>query len=268
MTIRRYFGAMWAVVKRDAQLTFSYRFTFFTGWLGLFFSLTLFYYVSRLVKVAQFKTHDQYYAFAVVGLVILQVLNSTLQTPPNVLRQELVAGTFERIVSPFGPVGALTAMMVFPLLSAIFNAVVMLAFAGVVFGMPVRWSTAGLAVPLGILGALAFAPFGLLFMATVMVAKQVAVGTTWIVAGISLIAGLYFPVNLLPAWAQWLTHVQPFTPSVELLRNALVGTPLRDSAWVDLVKVVGFTMVLLPLSMGALRIGIEISRRRGTIVEY
>src|SRR5713101_8652429 len=96
-----------AVVRRDLQIRMSYRVSFVTQWLAGFFSLTLFYYVSRLVRVRPFQSPDAYYAFAVVGLIILQMLNSTLHGPPGVLRHEMVAGTFERIVvSPLGPVGA------------------------------------------------------------------------------------------------------------------------------------------------------------------
>ena len=39
-----------------------------------------------------------------------------------------------------------------------------------------------------------------------------------------------------PAWTRWLSEVQPFTPAVDLLRNLLVHTPLRDGVLVDLLK--------------------------------
>jgi hypothetical protein len=61
--------------------------------------------------------------------------------------------------------------------------------------------------------------------------------------------------------------VQPFTPAVDLLRNLLVGTPLRDSPGVELAKLVGFTVVTLPLSLLLLRAAVQRGRRRGTIIE-
>jgi ABC-2 type transport system permease protein len=269
MLTRADLAASGAVLRRDLQIRFSYRVGFFTQWLGAFFSLTLFYYISRLVRVRPFASADAYYAFAVVGLIILQVLNSTLHSPPGVVRQEMVAGTLERVVlSPFGPVASLSSMLLFPFLIALVNGLVMLGFASLVYGVSIRWATAPLVIPLAVLGALAFAPFGLLLMAVVLVVKQAVAGTTWIVAGISLIAGLYFPVALLPGWIRWAAEVQPFTSAVELLRNVLVGTPLRDPAWLDLARVVGFAVVLMPVAMVALRIAVEISRRRGTIIEY
>jgi ABC-2 type transport system permease protein len=258
-----------AVVMRDYRLMTSYRFRFVSTLFGAFFSLTLFYYISRLVTVDAFSSPNAYYAFAVTGLITLQLLNSTLQTPPGSLRQELVAGTFERIVtSPFGPVGTALAMMVFPFLFALALALVMLAFSGLIFGVSYHWSTVPLVLPLSGLGAVAFAAFGVVLLALVLVAKQILAGTTFIVAGISLIAGLYFPVALLPDWIEWTSEVQPFTPSVDLLRWALIGRPLQDPAWLDLLRVVGFTAVLLPLAVLLLRKAVRVSQRRGTITEY
>jgi ABC-2 type transport system permease protein len=259
-----------AVVHRDLRIVLSYPTRFITHLLSLCFTLTLFHFLSRLVRVAAFPTPEAYYAFAVVGLISLQVLNSTLSAPPGGLRQELVAGTFERFVlSPFGPVRSIVSSMLFPLLYALVSALAMLIFAGAVFGLPLSWSTVPLVVPVGLLGALSFAPFGLLLLAGTMLSRQALPGANFLIAGISLIAGLYFPVSLLPDWMQWLSTVQPFTPAVDLLRHVMVvDSPLHDELWIELAKLVAFTAVLLPLSIRALSATVQISRRRGTMLEY
>jgi ABC-2 type transport system permease protein len=267
--LRASIAAATALLRRDWLIFISYRLRFGTQLLSSFFSLTLFYYLSRLVHVAPFSGPDDYYAFAVVGLVILTVLNSTLGTPPARVRQELVAGTFERLyLSPFGPLWSLVSMLLFPFCFALLNGLLMLVFAGLVFGLHVQWDTAALAIPLSVLGALSFMPFGVGMLASVIVVKQASSGTTWVVAGISLVAGLYFPVALLPGWIQWASDVQPFTPATELLRHVLVGTPLTDSTWLELGKLVGFTAVLLPLSFWLVQAALQAGRRRGTLIEY
>lgn len=262
-------SATFAIVRRDWQMFISYRLRFITGWLSAFFTLTLFYYISRLVQIDSFPSPDDYYAFVVVGLIILQVLSSTLYNPPIAVQEELRAGTFERfVVSPFGPVASLCSTLVFPFLYSLANAVVMLAFAWIVFDLPVQWSTAAIAVPVAVLGSLAFASFGVALLGMVLVVKQAVSGTNWILALLSLVAGLYFPVTLLPDWIEWTSQVQPFTPTVDLLRNVLVGTPLDGSAWLDVLLVAGFAVVMMPLSVWVLRASVRATRRRGTILEY
>lgn len=266
---RAYASAAHGVLLRDWRTFISYRIRFVTTLLTLFFTLTLFYYISRLVEVSTVGSADDYYAFVVIGLIILQVLTSTMYNPPAALQSELIAGTFERLlVSPFGPVAGLCATLVFPFVYSLVTAAAMLAFAALVFGLPVEWSTAALALPITVLGTFAFSCFGVVLTGTVLVAKQAIAGTTWIVALISLLGGLYFPVTLLPGWIEWTSEVQPFTPTVDLLRNVLVGTPLSDPAWVSLLKVAGFSAALVPLAVWLLKATVRMSRRRGTVLEY
>ena len=262
-------SAAGAICKRDFLIFASYRTRFFTTFFTTAVSLTLFYYVSRLVSSPRIGSPDDYYAFVVVGIVIFGVLTSTLSSPVATLRAELQAGTFERMVlSAYGPVRSIASLLIFPLLLAFVTALLSVAYAGIVFGLDIRWSTAAAAVPVGLLGAVAFAPFGLLMTAAVVLFKQTNAGAAFFITGVTLLAGVYFPVALLPDWIEWASEVQPFTPAVDLLRNVLVGTPLRDSAGIALLKLVGFTAALLPLSLLALRGAVARSRRKGTIIEY
>lgn len=258
-----------AVMRRDFQILWSYRFQLVSTIFASFLTLTIFYYVSRLVRVGTFPSPDDYYAFVVVGIVILQILTSVLVGPPTVLRQELVAGTFERIVlSPFGAVGGVVSMLLFPVVVALATGSVAMLFAVAVFGVDLELSSAPLAIPAAVLGALAFMPFGVILGAMVLIVKQAAVGASFLLAGISLVAGFYFPTALLPGWIEWASDVQPFTPGVDLLRHLLLGSPLRESAWVEVGKLLGFSATMLPLSVLLLSLAVRFTRRRGTIIEY
>ena len=264
-----YAGAAAALVKRDALIFASYRTRFVTQFLNAAFTLTLFYFVSRLVRVQPFGSPDDYYAFAVVGLVILQVITATLLTTSSTVRQELVAGTFERlVVSPFGAIGGILAMTVFPVVMALVTGIAMLTFAGLVFGLPIEPLTAPLAIPVGLLGALSFAPFALLVGAAVLAFKQAVSGVGYLLAGFAIVAGVYFPVSLLPEWIRWASDVQPFTPAVDLMRHLLVGTELKESAWWELARLAGFAAVLLPPAVWTLSRALRFGQRRGTITEY
>ena len=95
-----------------------------------------------------------------------------------------------------------------------------------------------------------------------------APGAAYVLAAISLVAGFYFPAALLPWWLQWASDVQPFTPAVDLLRHLLVGQALRASAWGEVAKLIGFSVVLLPIGLAGLAIAIDRSRRLGTLTEY
>jgi ABC-type multidrug transport system permease subunit len=221
------------------------------------------------VHVAPFSTPNEYFAFVVVGLVALQLAYAVLYYPLYLLSQELVAGTFERLlISPLGAPAGLIATLVLPFLSALAATVLTLAFAGIVFGLSLSWATVPLAVPAALLVGLSFAPFGLLLLAAGLSMKQTAFISGWIVTALSLLAGLYFPVALLPEWIRWASDVQPLTPAVDLMRHLLIGTSLPAPLLAEIGKLAAFAAVLLPPSLWVLAQAIRVGRRRGTIIEY
>lgn len=260
--------AFGAVMRRDLHVYFSYRTRIVSQLLTPVFSLTLFYYVSRLVHVSGFPSPASYFGFVVVGIALVSVLYSCFSIS-EMVRQELIAGTFERLLlSPFGAIRSVVAMTLFPLLYAFMLAAFTLGLGCVAFGLQLHWPTVPLSVPAMALALLSFLPFGLLFAALTVATKQGSVGTSWVIALISIVGGLYFPISLLPEWAQTVSDLQPFTPATELLRHLLVDSPMHTSTATAIAKLVGFAAVLLPASLFALHHAIRAGQRRGTIIEY
>jgi ABC-2 type transport system permease protein len=260
--------AFTAVMRRDLHVYLSYRTRLVSQLLTSLFSLTLFYYVSHLVHVSGFSSHGAYFGFVVVGISLIGVLYSCFSIP-ELLRQELIAGTFDRLLlSPFGAIRSVIAMSLFPMVYSFVLAIFTLGLGIVVFGLELHWSTVPLSIPVMLLVLAAFLPFGLLFAALTVVVKQGSVGTNWVIALLSIVGGLYFPVTLLPGWLQTIAHLQPFTAATDLLRHLLVNSQLGQSAETSLLKLVGFSAVLLPLSIYALEYSIRFAQRSGTIIEY
>src|SRR5262249_13396720 len=157
-----------AMFRRDLSVFLSYRGRLLMRLTTGCVSVALFYYISRLVSVPQFVSPDDYFAFVVVGIAITEVVISVLCALPARIGQELYTGTFERlVVSPLGPVAGMVSMTLFPLLLAYLTALTSIAFAVIVFGMPLHWETVPLAIPAAMLATTAFIPFAV-FVAAAM----------------------------------------------------------------------------------------------------
>src|SRR3954463_7249917 len=129
-------SAAGAIFKRDLLLFRSYRTRPFSILFSTAVSLTLFYYLSRLVRSPAVGSPDDYFGFVVVGLIIFGVLTSTMSIPVATLRAELQAGPCERRgLSPFGAVRSIASLLIFPVLQALPVATLSLAFASLVFGL-------------------------------------------------------------------------------------------------------------------------------------
>jgi ABC-2 type transport system permease protein len=266
--MRAWLDAMWGIVRRDAILFMSYRTQLVSQIISPLFAIAIFYYISHLLGVKSFHSPGGYFGYVIVGLVIVEILTLSLGIMPVMVRQELVAGTIERfLVSAHGPVNGILGTMLFPLCNAFFSGVVTLLIATAVFGLPLA-ATSFLAIPVALLGVIAFMPFALLLVAVVMAFKQVAGASQFIVSGIAIIGGLYFPIAVLPSWIRWASEAQPFTPATDLMRHLLVNAPLAHPAGVELLKLVGFSAALLPAGFFLLRASIRYGQRSGTVAEY
>jgi ABC-2 type transport system permease protein len=265
--LRGYAGAAAATVKRDAAVFVSYRTRFVTQMLAMLLTMTMFYYVSKLVRPGVVGPHGRYFAYVVVGIVAMAVLTAALNTA-QLVRMELLAGTFERmVISPVGPVAGVVALALFPVLYSIGLAGVMLVLAAAIFGFPIHLGGVPSALGVSAVAALAFTCIGLLFAAGVLAFKS-AMGATWVIAAFSILGGIYFPLRLIPGWIRWFSDVQPFTPAVDLLRHQLLGTASVQPVAVELAKLAGFCAVLMPLAVTVLWLAVNASRRRGTLIEY
>ena len=265
--IAAHLSAAGAVVERDARVFVSYRARTVTQFFGLAMSMLIFYYVSQLVDPTVFGSPEAYFTFVATGLLVTNVLQSAL-VMPVVVRQELVAGTFQRLItSPFGAIAGLISMLIFPMLLSCVVATVGFIGVALIFDLPVTWSTAPLAVPVALLGALSFSTIGLVIAASVILFKQ-APGVAAVLALLTLSSGVYFPIDLLPGWLSWIADVQPFTPAVELLRHLLIGSSGEMAPGAALLKLIAFVLLLIPVATFVLRLAVERSRKRGTILEY
>ncbi len=204
----------------------------------------------------------------VVGVVILGVIHASLSIPTSV-RQELVAGTYERLVlSPFGGAAATASLMVFPILFSLAVAIIQLLVAVVIFG---RCTSAGRRLHWPCRSAWqARSPSRRSRCSSPrrQLAFKQAPGQTTALAVVSLASGMYFPVSLLPWWLRWISDVQPLTPTVDLLRHVLIDFPLRESPAAAFAKIGGFIVIGIPVALWFVSLAGKYGRRRGTVLEY
>ncbi len=262
-------AAVLGVVLRDAALFLSYRGRFLSQTLAVLFSVALFYYLSRLIRTPVFPTPGAYFAYVVAGLVTVELLTGTLAAMPQAVRAELLAGTFERLaVSPLGPRAAVLAMCIFPVILAAAIAGVTVLVAALVFGLDVRMRTLPLVVPAAILCTLAFLPLSLLVASTVLLFKQAGSAATFLVTGLALTSGAFFPRALLPSYLGWVAQVQPLTPALGLMRELIVGIEAPVPLGYEVLRLAVFATVMLPVSFVVLERVVRRCRRQGTLTEY
>ncbi len=262
-----------AFLRRDFLVAWSYRLSFVTDWASMIVQVVVFNFVGLIVRPDAIGTFDgnqpTYMEFVAVGIAISSFTAVGLGRVYSVIRQEQLQGTLESLLlTPTAYTTIQMGSVVYDLVYVPVRTFIFLGLTTLVFGTSFRWQ--GLGPTLAIL--LAFIPFvwglGVLAAAWTVTFKRgtgvIGIVTTFLTVG----SGTYFPIDVLPGWAEGVFRYSPVTIALDAAREALLGT----AGWSETLHEVG---ILLPcaavsLSVGvvAFRLALERERRRGSLGLY
>jgi ABC-2 type transport system permease protein len=258
-----------ALIRRDRLIVTSYRLSFglelFHGIVGL----ALYFFISKTFE--GFSSSDlgaapTYFAYAAVGVVMGGVLDATSSGVGYRIREEQVTGTLEAVsTAPVTSLDLCLGLMGFPFFFASARAAFYLVVAAILMGLDVgSTSWIGLALVFLATGA-AMAPIGILAGAAVLVMKRGQVISGTLVYLMTILAGMVFPISVLPDWLEALSALIPLRYAFDGARQALFA----GSGWEDdVLALIAFAVILWPLSVLLFSKAGAWARRAGSLSEY
>jgi len=84
----------------------------------------------------------------------------------------------------------------------------------------------------------------------------------------ALVAGVYFPPDILPAPLQNLSFALPQTYALTGLRSALLQSATLAQILPTLAILAGFAIVLLPLGIAAIHLAYRKALEKGSLAQY
>ncbi len=251
LTELRKFGAF---MRRDFLVAWSYRMAFVSDLLGLVGLVLVFYFISLMVDPSKLPTYGgtqvTYLEFAAVGMTLGIFIQFALQRVAAAMRAEQLMGTLESLlVTPTSRSIIQLGSVAFDLVYTPLRTVVFLLAISFTFGL--HFDLGGLPKAAAIL--LLFVPFiwglGVASAAGVLTFRRgsglVALGAI----ALSLVSGIYFPLDLLPAWLSELARLNPVAMAINGMRDALLG----GASWSEIAPTL---LMLIPLSAASLAGGL------------
>lgn len=270
---REELGKLRAFLRRDLLIAWSYRVGFLMEIVGILPQAVLFYFVSLLVDPRLIPsiggTPTSYMAFVAVGIAVGPLLNVGMGRMISAIRGEQLMGTLESLLAT--PTSATTiqvGLVLYDLIYLPLRTSVLLVILALVFGVDFRLS--GLGPALAIVAALL--PFiwglGAATAAAVIVYRQASglVGLGGYVLGV--LSGAYFPLTLLPPWAEALARLNPVALALNGLREALLAGAGWDAALARIVVLLPVGAVTWIAGATAFRLAQAHERRAGTLGLY
>jgi ABC-2 type transport system permease protein len=110
-----------------------------------------------------------------------------------------------------------------------------------------------------------YSVFGILSASIIMVIKKGDPINLAFTAASSLIAGAYFPTDLLPSWLAWIAKILPMTYAYDGLRLSLLTGAGMAGIADDLLFLVSFSVTGLPIAVVIAHYAIAKSKRDGSL---
>ena len=263
--MHRHLSSAHAFVRRDFQIAMSYRVPFLFDLVGAFFVIFEFYFLAKLVPESA-STGD-YLGFVATGLVVTTFLVSGASVVASNIRQEQVQGTIEVTLSSGLSLPALSlGISAYPVMAGAVRAAIYAALAAAL-GARVSGANWGLAISVLTVGSISFVAIGLMAVGLVLVFRQAAGAVGWLVGAATLLAGVVFPLELLPGWLRFLSGLSAATWTLQTIRRALEGASWSEE-WPALALLAGMGVLYAALALLALSLGIRHARRTGSLSQY
>ena len=261
-----------AFIRRDWRIARSYRFPFIAAAIGGLVSIALFYYLSTIVRRDRLPAGSGraqgYFAFALVGLILMQLLVVGIYAVARRVREEQIAGTLEAVVATPTPtwliaVGSASYELLWALGSGAASAIAAEALFGVQIDLR------GAAVPSLIAALIAtFAlacALGIAVAALTILFKQTTAITSALAVAVALLSGVYFPTANLPSLLRSISWASPFRWSLDVVRPALYNGHIPP--W-ELAGLCATAAAALPLAIAAFAAALSRARKTGTLAQY
>jgi len=262
-----------AFLKRDISQGLSYRLNFLMQFGGIFLSVAMFYFLSQLFGNALAPQLDKYggdyFSFVLIGIAFSSYMSLSLSNFAESIREGQMMGTLEiMLLSPTRLSNILLSSSLWPYLMTTLRVLIYLFFGALIFGFNLNQANFLTALVVLVLSITSFSGIGILSAAFVLVFKK-GDPVAWVMSGISsLLAGVYYPISVLPDWLEVFSHFLPLTYALDAMRLAMLkGSSLFDVRF-DILVLLGFTVVLTPLAFLLFRKTLKRAKMEGSLIQY
>lgn len=265
-----------AFFLRDFQEEASYRLSFAMSFAGLFLASTVWFFLGRFVQgVAEpgalSRTLDglDYYSFTLVGLMIGRFIDVAQSSYSSKIRDEQTTGTLEAmLVTPTKLGHIILAGSTWSYVFALLQAGAYLFFGVFVFGVRLNVGSVVGALAAVLFSVLALSGIGILSAAFVLYFKRGNPIDYAMSMAAMLFGNMYIPVRTMPAELAWISKCIPVTYAVDAVRGALLQGKVLAELLPDLLALLGFAAVLLPLGLAGAWFAVRRAKQEGTLVQY
>jgi len=262
-----------AFLRRDFQTQASYRLDFFMRIAGTLASVSIFYFISQILGTAispylQYYNTD-YFHFALLGIAFYPFIDLSADSMADAVHEYQHTGTLEVLfLSPTPILVSLVMSTLWHYCWAFAESLFYLLVAGFFFQARLDWANIFSAIPVVLLAIFANAGLGLINASFVLVTKRTSPLARLLGLVTNLLAGVYYPVEVLPGWLRFFSYLLPATYSFDALRHTVLQSASLADVGRDLFALIGFIVVLLPIGLISFSYAVRWAKTDGSLSQF
>jgi len=266
-----------AFIVRDFKIYWTYKFWVVFDVIDIAILVATYYFVAQIITparlVAEGYSSGDYFTFAMLGIAFSQYVQNSVHGLTEGVRDEQWTGTIETILS--SATNYRSYLLGASLFRFLYGTIILvgalglgLLIGGKVILTPTTLATGAVFALLLVSGHLAIGAMSAGIVVMIKRGDPIAWGFTWLT---QLVSGVFYPLGLLPWYLKWVGFALPLTYSLDGIRRTFMnGETFFDSAALqtDLVALIAFIIIMVPLSLQVFAWAYRRSQRQGTLGQY
>src|SRR5215216_986710 len=200
-----------------------------------------------------------------IGAVIWAYLGIIFEILTETVAWERWEGTIEyTFMAPLSRPVHLIGMGLFAIAYGLVRATMLFAVMVAFFGLSLPNAKFAAALVLLGIASVSFIGIGMMTAVLPLISPEKGTQLGFIAQGMLLVvSGVYYSVDVLPAWMQWLSTISPATYALRGMRGAILDG--QGLAWGDVWPLIVIGLVAIPLGLAIFGIGERYAKRHGKL---
>jgi ABC-2 type transport system permease protein len=269
----RLLSKLFGFFKRDLLEVCSYPMALGVDLFAALGSVFSFFFLSKIVGDNANKWlvdyGGDYFSFALVGLAFSNYLSCALSSFRDAIRYGQLTGTIEVMMAT--RTGIVEMMLYSSAYRFVWTTALMLVYfilGYILHSGSLRAANLPSAVLVFVLLMISLCSLGLMSAAFAMIFKK-SDPFTWLVGAVSTtLAGVIYPVSMLPPWLRTFAETLPMTIGLDGLRRAILQGGSITALFPQVLGLMIWAVVLFPIAIMTLRSGLVVAKRYGVLPHY
>jgi ABC-2 type transport system permease protein len=210
---------------------------------------------------------DRVTTILLVGAVVWAYLGIIFEILTETVAWERWEGTIEyTFMAPLSRPIHLFGMGLFAIVYGVVRAILLFGVVALFFDLDLSHADFVAALVVLLVASIPFIGIGMMTAVLPLISPEKGTQLGFIAQGILLVvSGVYYPVDVLPEWMQWLATISPATYALDGMRDAIVEGQGLSSMGDEIWPLIVIGIVSIPLGLEVFRRGERYAKKHGKL---